>query len=93
MRKGFSSLTIAIAVGVIMLVFGVAFVVKGVSATKVESTPEPASTTCPNDCINNIAGTRCMSIFEEGNYEKSFCGCITSEDCITGGCDNDNRCK
>jgi len=100
MKKGLNETVILVVFGVLLLIFSVLIFVNGFKFGGSSNTQPAAESTlktaCPNDCIDNLDGSRCLSIYSGGSY-SAYCGChveTQEEDCKSGVCDGIQfKCK
>ena len=96
MKKGFEwSVNLLVAVILAVVAAGIFW-----SALSGKPSPAKAETVklnegCNNDgdCINNLDGSKCLTIYP-GDFVP-FCGCLTSNDCLnkrSGNCGSNNKC-
>jgi len=97
MRKGIEW-TINLLVAVILLIVIVALFWAGINSTGTPPQSDFQSSTvgqCSNDqdCTDNKNGTICIQIGDFQSDLKTFCGCLTNQNCKSGVCGEDNKCS
>lgn len=92
MKKGMTEGVILTVIGAALLIVCVAIFVLGMqfkgTSTPLES-EDTTKTICPNNCVDNLDGTRCLQEYSGGSY-RAFCGCrknTQTVDCEGGECD------